>query len=107
VSVPDPIQVMGAGIAAAVAEALAVHLAEMPLPKVGRAVYSEAALAVELGVSKRTLWEWASSGRGPRYVRAGKVRVYPVREVLDWLERSPAFASTAAEAEAKRRRRAA
>jgi excisionase family DNA binding protein len=39
-----------------------------------------------LGVPERTLATWAYEGRGPRYVRVGKLARYSLDDLLAWLE---------------------
>jgi len=44
----------------------------------------EAAKAI--GISERTLWQWTEDGYVP-HVRRGKVVLYPVDALRDWLQR--------------------
>lgn len=44
----------------------------------------EAAKAI--GISERTLWQWTEDGYVP-HVRRGKVVLYPVDSLRDWLQR--------------------
>ena len=44
-------------------------------------------LAAELGVSADTLGRWAASGKGPKWVRAGRKVLYRRRAVVDWLQK--------------------
>ena len=44
-------------------------------------------LAAELGVSVDTLGRWAASGKGPKWVRAGRKVLYRRRAVVDWLQK--------------------
>ncbi len=43
-------------------------------------------LAAELGVSVDTLGRWAASGKGPKWVRAGRMVFYRRLVVQRWLE---------------------
>ena len=42
--------------------------------------------AKALGISERLLWEWTNRGVVP-HVRMGKVILYPVDSLRDWLQR--------------------
>ena len=44
-------------------------------------------VAAELGVSVDTLGRWAASGKGPKWVRAGRKVLYRRRAVVDWLQK--------------------
>jgi predicted site-specific integrase-resolvase len=39
-----------------------------------------------LGVAARTLEEWRRQGRGPRWIRAGRIVLYPVDGLRAWLD---------------------
>lgn len=59
---------------------------------------SEENLATMLGISRRTLQRWRTTGDGPAYVRAGARRVlYPAAAAAAWAE-ARTFAHRAAEA---------
>ena len=42
-------------------------------------------LAKRLKVSPRTLQDWRSTGRGPKWIRVGKVVRYRARDIQFWL----------------------
>lgn len=44
------------------------------------------AAAGMLGVAERTLEEWRRQGRGPRWIRAGRMVLYPVAGLRAWLD---------------------
>jgi predicted DNA-binding transcriptional regulator AlpA len=46
----------------------------------------ETELAVQLGKSLRTLWRWRVRGVGPPYVVVGRVVMYRISSVRQWLE---------------------
>lgn len=45
-----------------------------------------AEVAEMLGVSHRTLDQWAHASKGPRYFKVGKYRRYRWADVMAWLE---------------------
>ncbi|WIE79259.1 helix-turn-helix domain-containing protein [Curtobacterium sp. MCSS17_016] len=51
------------------------------------------ALAAQLHTTTRNLREWRSTGRGPRFVRVGRLPLYRLEAVEEWL-REQEFAST-------------
>ena len=54
-----------------------------------------------LRVHPRTLANWRSSGRGPRYIRVGRRPFYRMRDLEEWLD-SHSFVTIAAEPTAAR-----
>jgi excisionase family DNA binding protein len=50
-----------------------------------KALIDEAALAVRLGVSRSTLQSWRYSGRGPRFIKLGRMVRYRVADVHAYL----------------------
>ena len=44
-----------------------------------------ATLAARLHITERTLSEWRITGRGPRYIRAGRRPLYTPAAIDDWL----------------------
>ena len=53
-------------------------------------------LAEQLHTTTRNLREWRSTGRGPRFVRVGRLPLYRLEAVEEWL-REQEYASTADE----------
>jgi hypothetical protein len=58
--------------------AVALAMAD-PERKVARKVAAD-----RLGVSDRTLENWAVRGGGPRFIKAGRRVVYRIRDLDDW-----------------------
>jgi predicted DNA-binding transcriptional regulator AlpA len=54
-------------------------------PAGSKALIDEAALAVRLGVSRSTLQSWRYSGRGPRFIKLGRMIRYRVSDVEAYL----------------------
>ncbi|MEO8840181.1 MAG: helix-turn-helix domain-containing protein [Kofleriaceae bacterium] len=46
----------------------------------------EASLAKRLNVSRSTLQSWRYTGRGPRWIKLGRLIRYRVRDIDDYLE---------------------
>lgn len=42
-------------------------------------------LAKELRLSPRTVEKWRRTGRGPRFMRVGKVVMYREGDIIDWM----------------------
>ena len=51
-------------------------------------------LAARYKIAQRTLANWRVMGRGPKYLKAGYVILYPIHEVEEW-ERKNMKRSTA------------
>jgi predicted DNA-binding transcriptional regulator AlpA len=49
-------------------------------------IWNAEQVAIELGVSPKTLANWRSSGTGPSYFKLGKTIRYDSDDVWDWLE---------------------
>ncbi len=56
------------------------------MPRDESVLLTEAELADELRVSRRTLQRWRTEGRGPRWIRVGKGPRYRWGDVQAWLE---------------------
>jgi excisionase family DNA binding protein len=56
------------------------------LPSDEHELLTEAELADELKVSRRTLQRWRTEKRGPRWIRVGKAPRYKRGDVTAWLE---------------------
>jgi excisionase family DNA binding protein len=56
------------------------------VPRDENALLTEAELAGELRVSRRTLQRWRMEGRGPRWIRVGKAPRYRRSDVQAWLD---------------------
>lgn len=54
-------------------------------PAGSKALIDEAALAARLGVSRSTLQNWRYSGRGPRFIKLGRMVRYRVADVDAYL----------------------
>ena len=54
------------------------------------------ALAAQLHTTTRNLREWRATGRGPRFVRVGRLPLYRLEAVEQWL-REQEYSSTADE----------
>jgi excisionase family DNA binding protein len=54
-------------------------------PAGSKALIDEAALAARLGVSRSTLQSWRYSGRGPRFIKLGRMVRYRVADVDAYL----------------------
>ncbi len=65
----------------------AIHEQETANPKLLSGWIGRGELAAELGVSVDTLGRWAASGKGPKWVRAGRKVLYRRRAVVDWLQK--------------------
>lgn len=39
-----------------------------------------------LGLSAKTLANWASAGRGPTFYRLGRKVLYPTKDLIAWIE---------------------
>ena len=63
------------------------HEQETANPKLLSGWIGRGELAAELGVSVDTLGRWAASGKGPKWVRAGRKVLYRRRAVVDWLQK--------------------
>lgn len=50
------------------------------------ALLSAEAAARYLAIATQTLANWRSVGRGPRYVRVGRVIRYRIQDIESWLE---------------------
>jgi excisionase family DNA binding protein len=46
------------------------------MPDIGTDLIDEVALAVRLGVSRSTLQSWRYAGRGPRFIKLGRLVRY-------------------------------
>jgi hypothetical protein len=57
-------------------------------PKLRSDYFTESELAGELGVSARTLWVWRHEGKGPPVTMLGRVPLYRIEAVKDWLKAS-------------------
>jgi hypothetical protein len=55
------------------------------LPRTPPPALDEVEAAAVLGVHPRTLANWRSQGRGPRYVAVGRRRVYRISDLEDYL----------------------
>lgn len=51
--------------------------------------------ATFLGIGKSTLEAMRYEGDGPEFIRAGKVVLYPLTSLNDWVDSQPRFRSTA------------
>ena len=59
---------------------------EFDLSAIGTDLIDEVALAVRLGVSRSTLQSWRYSGRGPRYIKLGRLVRYRNADVDGYLK---------------------
>ena len=48
--------------------------------------YSRQALATALKQQSQTLASWVVRGKGPKYMKIGRIVVYPLEEVEKWLD---------------------
>lgn len=53
------------------------------------------AAAAMLGLSRGTLANWRTEGRGPRYVKSGKQILYRVSDLEAWLDAQPSAGGAA------------
>ena len=56
----------------------------------GRLALRPEEFAETLGVSTKTLLRWRTDGTGPKWIKRGKVILYPLGDILDWLKESGA-----------------
>ena len=56
---------------------------------VNRRFVTEAELAQQTGISKRTLQKWRLFGRGPRYVKLHGAIRYSIADFDDWVKVCP------------------
>ena len=61
-------------------QSLTIGMARDPSPLI-----DEPALAAKLGVSRSTLQSWRYAGRGPRFIKLGRIVRYRVADVDEFL----------------------
>jgi hypothetical protein len=63
-----------------------VAIAEAPVAsRLLTLFFTQAELAVELGITKKTLDRWKTAGRGPSITKLGRKILYSRRAVASWL----------------------
>jgi excisionase family DNA binding protein len=61
---------------------------EEPMPQITSDLIDEVSLAARLGVSRSTLQSWRYTGRGPRYLKVGRLVRYRNADVEAYLRAS-------------------